>query len=298
MASMRNLWMFPLTLAACSASPPERSPESDAAVERGSAPAPVPTTSSAVADVPPPVDALPRATTALTPAAPATTANSLEEGPEQSADAARRLVRRYYALIGRGDYAGAYALWDDRGRAAGMTQAAFAQSFARYARYEAAVGRPGRIEAGAGQRYVTVPVTLTGTSGSGEPFARRGAVVLHRAGPIDGATAEQRRWRIARIDAAGAPVDATPVTTPSPTASPIRTARYRCGDGSLMLVRFDQARDAADVELGGSLLGTLEGQRPAPGIWYSRGDIALRGKGDEATLSRPDTPELSCRAER
>ena len=301
MAEMRNIWILALALAACSAGAPDPSPESNAAVESGSAPAPVPTTSSAVADVPPPADALPDATPSPSPAPSAEPSDAalLEDGPEQSADAARQVVRRYYALIGRGDHAAAYALWDDGGRASGMSAAAFAQSFARYARYDAAVGRPRRVEGGAGQRYVEVPVALRGTLKDGSPFAMRGTVTLHRAGPIDGATAEQRRWRIARADIRPHPAEAA---TPSATSTPFllpasRVARYRCGDGSLMLVRFDNAAGTADVELGGSLLGKLDGQRPGSGIWYTRGPIELRGKGREATLTRPDAPDLHCTAQ-
>lgn len=72
--------------------------------------------------------------------------------------------------------------------------------FTRYARYHAVVGAPGRIDAGAGQRYIEVPVTLTGTLRSGAAFREKAVVVLHRAGDIDGATAEQKSWRIERID--------------------------------------------------------------------------------------------------
>lgn len=296
MAPMRNIWILPLALAACSSGAPEPSPETNAAVEQGSAPSPVPTVSPAVADVPPPADALPGATPSplSSPSATPGEATPPDDGPEQGVEAAQRLVRRYYALIGSGRHAAAFQLWDDGGRAAGMSQAAFAQSFAKYARYDAAVGRPGRIEGAAGQRYVEVPVAVTGTLKDGGPFAMRGTVVLHRAGPIDGATPEQRRWRISRVDIKPRPAEATASAIPTPAAPPSRIARYRCSDGSLLQVRFGTTADTADVEVGGALLGELQGQRPASGIWYKRGEIELRGKGEEATLTRPGAAALNC----
>lgn len=297
---MRTLILaLPLVLAACSsAGEPDRSPESNVAVEAGSAPSPVPSASSAVEDVPPPADALPSPEPAgsAIPADNASDAALLEDGPEQSPQAAAQVVRLYYRLIGRGDYAGAWRLWEDGGRASGLGEAEFARGFDRYARYDAAVGRPGRVESGAGQRYVEVPVAITGATKSGEPVALNGTVVLHRAGPIDGATAEQRRWHIARAELKPRPAE-TAEREVEPTPAPTLVALYRCGDGTLMRVRFDREHDTADVELGGSLLGVLDGQRPASGIWYKRGDTELRGKGDEATIVRPGAPELRCSAQ-
>ncbi|MFX7922530.1 hypothetical protein ABTK16_19490, partial [Acinetobacter baumannii] len=61
-------------------------------------------------------------------------------------------------------------------------------------------GHPGDIDAGAGQRFITVPV---------QPYARDkathqpryfiGSVTLHRT-DVDGATPEQKQWRIRSID--------------------------------------------------------------------------------------------------
>lgn len=114
-----------------------------------------------------------------------------------SAQGAAQVVQSYYALIEQGRYDRAYALWEPQ--SAG-TSKAFADGFAKYAEYHAEIGAPGRIDAGAGQRYVTVPVQAYGRLKSGEPFHLRGDVTLHRAGDIDGATAEQRSWRIRSVD--------------------------------------------------------------------------------------------------
>ena len=113
-----------------------------------------------------------------------------------SAQAAADVVQTYFALIKERRYHAAWRLWDRDGAASGMSSDEFAASFAKYADHHAAVGAPGAIDAGAGQRYVTVPVKTSGTLQDGTPFAMEGPVTLHGAGDIDGATAAQRSWRI------------------------------------------------------------------------------------------------------
>lgn len=117
-------------------------------------------------------------------------------GAGAGADAAVQVLRDYFAAIGERRYGDAWRLWGNGGQASGMSQAAFAQSFAKYADYRAVVGAPGRIDAGAGQRYIPIPVRVTGKLRDGTPVAMTGPVTLHRSGDIDGATAEQRAWRI------------------------------------------------------------------------------------------------------
>ncbi len=115
---------------------------------------------------------------------------------EPSADDAVQVLRSYFAAIGDRRYGDAWRLWGGSGQASGMTQAAFAQSFAKYAEYRATIGTPGRIDAGAGQRYIQIPVQVTGRLKDGTPVSLAGPVTLHRTGNIDGATAEQRAWRL------------------------------------------------------------------------------------------------------
>ncbi|KQM62202.1 MULTISPECIES: hypothetical protein [unclassified Sphingomonas] len=115
---------------------------------------------------------------------------------EPGAEAAAQVLRDYFAAIGDRRFGDAWRLWGGGGQASGMTQAAFAQSFAKYADYRAAIGAPGRIDAGAGQRYIQIPVRVTGKLRDGTPVSLAGPVTLHRTGDIDGATAEQRAWRI------------------------------------------------------------------------------------------------------
>jgi len=113
-----------------------------------------------------------------------------------SAQGAADVVQRYYALIEAGRYGEAYRLREPGGPSA----AEFAGSFARYAEYHAQIGAPGRVDAGAGQRYVTVPVQTYGRDKNGQAFHQSGTITLHRAGDIDGATPEQKSWRIRSID--------------------------------------------------------------------------------------------------
>ncbi len=120
--------------------------------------------------------------------------------PESGAPAALDVVEHYYAALKRGDYRNAYLLWDQHGARSGQTLAQFAAGFRQFSDYRANIGQPGAIDAGAGQRYIKVPVQpfvrLRATSA---PAYYIGTVTLHRT-DIDGADAEARRWRIQAID--------------------------------------------------------------------------------------------------
>jgi len=122
-----------------------------------------------------------------------------------SPQGAANVVQTYYALIGEGKYADAWKLWGDGGKASGQTAADFAAGFARYSEYHANVGAPGREDAGAGQRYVTVPVQAYARSKHGGALYWLGSAVLHRTADIDGAAAEDKMWRIKSIDLKPAP---------------------------------------------------------------------------------------------
>lgn len=116
-----------------------------------------------------------------------------------SAQGAADVVQTYYALLGERDYARARALWQPGTSGAGASPAAFAAQFARFVEYRGQVGAPGAIEAGAGQRFVTVPVQVSARLADGSHFDQRGDAVLHRTADVDGATAEQRRWRLSAV---------------------------------------------------------------------------------------------------
>ena len=151
---------------------------------------------------------------ALNPPAPGTPGGlpddrtPVSEAPftSDSAQGAANVVQTYYALIGEAKYARARSLWADGGKASGANPDAFAARFARYSEYHANIGAPGDVEAGAGQRYVTVPVQISARlKTSGAPEYQIGSVTLHRTADIDGATAEQKSWHIRSIDLKPAP---------------------------------------------------------------------------------------------
>jgi hypothetical protein len=113
------------------------------------------------------------------------------------AETPQQIMRRYVDAIAGRRYAEAWLLWEGQGRASGMTQQAFADSFERYASFRATIGTPFDVDAGAGQRFVTVPVTVTGTLLSGQPFRLEGAVILHKvADGIESDDADAHRWRL------------------------------------------------------------------------------------------------------
>ena len=118
---------------------------------------------------------------------------------EPTAADAVALVRDYYAAINARDYARAYALWSDGGQASGQTSQQFAAGFAATQAVSAEIGAPGGQDAGAGQRYIEVPVALRATQADGSVRRFAGSYVLHRT-VVDGASAEQRSWRIRSAD--------------------------------------------------------------------------------------------------
>jgi hypothetical protein len=111
-----------------------------------------------------------------------------------SAQGAADVVQRYYALLEEKKPKEALALWE------GEPGADNDVTLADYSEYHAQIGAPGEIDAGAGQRYVTVPVVVYGRLKAGnKPFNRKLTVTLHRVGDVDGATDEQKRWHIRSI---------------------------------------------------------------------------------------------------
>jgi len=115
------------------------------------------------------------------------------------------VVRAYFAAIAAGRYRDAWAAWEGGGAASGLSAEAFSAGFAHYASYRATLGPPGQVDAGAGQRFVTVPMTVAGTRDDGTPFALAGTVTLHRTADIDGATDLQKSWHLQQVDLRPAP---------------------------------------------------------------------------------------------
>lgn len=123
----------------------------------------------------------------------------IAEGPftPDSAQGAADVVQTYFALIGEKKYADAWRLWSDGGKASGMSAQAFAESFEKYASYNAEIGAPGEIEGAAGSLYVEVPVVVYGRLKTGGEVHMKGPVRLRRVNDVPGSTEAQRRWQIA-----------------------------------------------------------------------------------------------------
>ncbi|MDT9599247.1 hypothetical protein [Sphingosinicella rhizophila] len=115
---------------------------------------------------------------------------------ETSAQGAANVVRTYYALLEQGEYGDAWRLWSGGGAASGMSERAFAASFAGYREFHARIGAPGAIHGAAGSLYVEVPVRVHGRMKDGRPFDMAGPVTLRRVNDVPGSTAEQRLWHI------------------------------------------------------------------------------------------------------
>ncbi|QWP76447.1 hypothetical protein J5226_23150 [Lysobacter sp. K5869] len=132
-------------------------------------------------------------------AAPANPADPAAAAGEPTAEDAVAVVRDYYAAINAHRYERAYALWSDGGRASGQDAQQFANGFAQTAGVSVELAPAGRVDAGAGQRHIEVPVSVTATQRDGSQRRFVGAYTLRRT-MVDGASAEQRAWRIASAD--------------------------------------------------------------------------------------------------
>jgi hypothetical protein len=118
---------------------------------------------------------------------------------EPTPEDALAVIRDYYGAINSGDFGRAHALWFDGGRASGQSLHQFAAGFAETTGVSVEMQAPSEIDAAAGSRYVEVPVTITATHRDGSQHRHTGKFVLRRA-VVDGATAEQRAWRIASAE--------------------------------------------------------------------------------------------------
>jgi hypothetical protein len=116
---------------------------------------------------------------------------------EPTAEDAVALVRNYYAAIESRDYDRAYVMWADGANR--QTPEQFAAGFATTAHVAATIDAPGRMEAAAGSRYIEIPVAIESAQQDGSVRRYVGAYSLRRA-VVDGATPEQRQWRIASAD--------------------------------------------------------------------------------------------------
>jgi hypothetical protein len=119
------------------------------------------------------------------------------ERPNTGGDTARaaEVLRRYFALISARAYDSAYVLWADAGRASRQSPSEFAAGYRETASVQATVGAAIRVEGAAGSQYATFPVTIDALLRDGRRQRLKGTYTVRRS-MVDGASAEQKSWRI------------------------------------------------------------------------------------------------------
>jgi hypothetical protein len=114
---------------------------------------------------------------------------------EPSVADASTLLRAYYDAINAKRYRDAYACWASQGEASRQTFDAFAAGFAHTASVAVQVGAPSPMGAAAGSRYIEIPARIVATMDTGAKETFSGTYTLRRS-VVDGATPDQRQWRI------------------------------------------------------------------------------------------------------
>lgn len=130
-----------------------------------------------------------------------------------TAATARAVVIDYFDLLKQGRSTEAAAYRDDAARSVADST----KQLERFSSYTIKAGEPGRIDSGAGQRHVTVPIVARGSLKPNNPVVvTRGTVTLHRTADIPGATAAQKSWRIRSVDLVEAGKPTNEANTPQP----------------------------------------------------------------------------------
>jgi hypothetical protein len=114
---------------------------------------------------------------------------------DTAADSAIEVVRRYYSEINARDFACAYREWGEAGPPGNKTLRQFTAGFDSTTSVNVVIGEVGRIEAAAGSRYLTVPVTVEATDRSNHQSVYRGEYVVRRS-VVDRATPAQMNWHL------------------------------------------------------------------------------------------------------
>lgn len=118
-----------------------------------------------------------------------------EPGPAEAVDT----VREYYANINAGSFARAYTLWSGNGEASGQSPQQFADGFGDTTGVSVEIREPSAMDAATGSRFIQVPVAVAATQRDGSVRRYAGTYTL-RYSVVDGASAEQRHWRIASAE--------------------------------------------------------------------------------------------------
>jgi hypothetical protein len=130
---------------------------------------------------------------------PSPTSDITTEGSPDSGETAG-VIRQYYDAINSRQYKRAFELWSGNGEASKQTFDDFRNGFADTARVDTSIDEKHiEVEGAAGSQYAAVPVTISARMSDGRQQNYRGKYVLRRS-MVDGATAEQRAWRIYSAD--------------------------------------------------------------------------------------------------
>ncbi len=106
------------------------------------------------------------------------------------------VVQAYYDAIAARDYRKAYEYWSGKGAASNQTFEEFRAGFDNTASVRIDTsGEPGDFEGAAGSQYVNLPLRIYATTKDGREQRFWGEYVLRRS-MVDGATEEQRQWRL------------------------------------------------------------------------------------------------------
>lgn len=114
----------------------------------------------------------------------------------KSGEGAADVVKRYYEALAAHDYGTAYSQWRGEGEGSGKTYAQFILGFTHTRATTVSIDGPGDVEGGAGSLYVTIPVTVDAVLDDGTRQRFKGSYDLRRVNDVDGATAEQLRWKL------------------------------------------------------------------------------------------------------
>lgn len=115
---------------------------------------------------------------------------------EPTAQDALAVVQAYFSAIDARQYAQAWSMWSDGGRASQQSLQQFADGFSDTDHVAVETGAIGPVQGAAGSRYVEIPVSIDATLRDGSSKTYAGTYTLRRA-VVDGATPEQRAWHIA-----------------------------------------------------------------------------------------------------
>ncbi len=118
-----------------------------------------------------------------------------EPGPSDAIDT----LREYYANINSRSFARAYTLWSGNGNASGQSPQQFADGFVDTTGVSVEIQQPTGMDAAAGSRFIQVPVAIAATRRDGSLRKYVGTYTL-RYSVVDGATPDQRNWRISAAD--------------------------------------------------------------------------------------------------